>query len=107
MFGYMTHSDIDIEEEHYDITCKGTDMDTLLYSFMHEFLMAMTDDFICRDVRIIKFDRANWTIKARGFGEKFDLKKHEQGTEVKAITYSAMKIVETEEKAEIYLIVDI
>jgi len=40
-----------------------------------------------------------------------DLKKHKQGTEVKAITYSAMKIVEADESEDgqfhIYCIVDI
>lgn len=46
-------------------------------------------------------------FKAVGFGETFDLSKHPQGTEVKAITYSAMEITEREDFAEIYVIVDI
>ena len=40
-------------------------------------------------------------------GEKFSKAKHGQGTEIKAITYSAMKIIEQPEKGEIYVIVDI
>jgi SHS2 domain-containing protein len=46
-------------------------------------------------------------------GEKFDLSKHPQGTEVKAITYSAMQIHEkpaegtTPARVDVYVIVDI
>jgi SHS2 domain-containing protein len=46
-------------------------------------------------------------------GEKFDLSKHPQGTEVKAITYSAMQIHEkpaegnTPASVDVYVIVDI
>jgi SHS2 domain-containing protein len=46
-------------------------------------------------------------IKCSCFGEPFDLKKHPQGTEVKAITYSAMQIVQNPEKFEIFVIIDI
>jgi len=42
-----------------------------------------------------------------GLGETFELGKHPQGTEVKAITYSAMQILEKEEYSEIFVIVDI
>jgi SHS2 domain-containing protein len=41
------------------------------------------------------------------YGEEFDKAKHPQGTEIKAITYSAMKIIENPYKVEIYVIVDI
>lgn len=40
-------------------------------------------------------------------GETFDLNKHTQGTEVKAITYSNMQVHETPEKHEVYVILDI
>jgi SHS2 domain-containing protein len=40
-------------------------------------------------------------------GEKFDRQRHECGTEVKAITYSAMQIREKEGDAEVFVIVDI
>ena len=41
-------------------------------------------------------------------GEEFDLKKHGgYGTEVKAITYSAMRIEETKDQSNIWVIVDI
>ncbi|OLP81098.1 hypothetical protein AK812_SmicGene38402 [Symbiodinium microadriaticum] len=34
-----------------------------------------------------------FSIRARGYGEKMDLRKHEQGTEIKAITMHMMKIL--------------
>ena len=40
-------------------------------------------------------------------GDIFDRQKHESGTEVKAITYSAMQINETKDDAELFVIVDI
>ncbi|XP_036207157.1 protein archease isoform X3 [Myotis myotis] len=40
------------------------------------------------------------------WGEEFSLSKHPQGTEVKAITYSAMQVY-TEEKPEVFVIIDI
>jgi hypothetical protein len=40
-------------------------------------------------------------------GEKFDRQRHECGTEVKAITYSAMQIRQAEGDAEVFVIVDI
>ena len=40
-------------------------------------------------------------------GQKFDRAKHIQGTEVKAITYSAMQVIETEQQTDVYVIIDI
>jgi SHS2 domain-containing protein len=60
-------------------------------------------------VKILEFDRENWKIRARGYGEPFDLAKHPQGTEVKAITYSNMQVHEDPDtgKCEVFVIIDI
>merc|ERR1711918_81367 len=47
------------------------------------------------------------TVKAVLHGEIFDLRKHPQGTEIKAITYSAMKIEQVENRSDLYVIVDL
>jgi SHS2 domain-containing protein len=40
-------------------------------------------------------------------GERFDRARHECGTEVKAITYSAMQVRQSLGDAEVFVIVDI
>jgi len=46
-------------------------------------------------------------IHIHSHGETFDLEKHPQGTEIKAITYSNMQIHDNEGRVDIYVIVDI
>jgi SHS2 domain-containing protein len=72
---------------------------------------------VCRRIQLQKIDRENWKVKGVALGERFVDGVHEQGTEIKAITYSAMQIVEkgrggTEtpgggHDAELFVIVDI
>ena len=40
-------------------------------------------------------------------GEKFDPNKHEIGTEVKAITYSFIEIIEQENRVDIKIVFDL
>ena len=58
-------------------------------------------------MKIINFDRENFKIVAKGYGEKFDLSKHPQGTEVKAITYSNLQVHDNEGQHEVFVIIDI
>jgi SHS2 domain-containing protein len=58
-------------------------------------------------VRITSFDKVNFKIKAVGYGETFDIAKHPQGTEVKAITYSNLQVHDNPEKHEVFVILDI
>lgn len=58
-------------------------------------------------MKITSFDRENFHIRAIGYGETFNLDKHPQGTEVKAITYSNMQVHEKDGKHEVYVIIDI
>ncbi|EFN55786.1 hypothetical protein CHLNCDRAFT_14100, partial [Chlorella variabilis] len=110
MFNYMTPlKGIAIDPaltRRYE--AEGHDMQSLLFNFLDELLFSFsTEFFVPSQLRITSFDRQTWQIKAEGHGEKFDRQRHVCGTEVKAITYSAMQINETPEDAEVFVIVDI
>ncbi|XP_050529763.1 protein archease-like [Daktulosphaira vitifoliae] len=109
MFHYMTEEEYIEMKESYEIEASGHDMMTLLYNFLDELLFMFSAEpfYIARKVKILEFDRENFKIKAKGFGEEFTLGKHPQGTEVKAITFSNMQIHESEEKCEVFVILDI
>lgn len=110
MFGYMTEDIKTVDARYsYDIEASADDMQNLVFRYLDEWLYAFSAEpfFIAKCVKILSFDRETLTIKARGWGESFDLSKHPPGTEVKAITYSNMQIYDEENKHEIYVIIDI
>ncbi len=82
MFGYITELDKVTEDDSLDVTIEATghDLDSLLYALMDEFLFQFcTEYFVCRRVEITSFDRENWKITAKGFGETYDREKHVPG----------------------------
>ncbi|XP_033109661.1 protein archease-like isoform X2 [Anneissia japonica] len=109
MFGYMTEIDKVEIKQTQSIEAEGDDVLSLLFHFLDEFLFLFSADpfFIPRKVQIVEFDMKNFKIQAIGFGETFDLCKHPQGTEVKAITYSNMQVHEDRPTNDIYVIIDI
>ncbi|KAK3611917.1 hypothetical protein CHS0354_013984 [Potamilus streckersoni] len=110
MFGYMT-TDYDSVEmtDEMEVEAEGEDMMSLLFHFLDEWLFVFSADpfFIPRKVEITEFDNVNFKIKSKGYGETFDIQKHPQGTEVKAITYSNMQIYDNDEMHEVFVIIDI
>ncbi|XP_075146867.1 protein archease [Haematobia irritans] len=111
MFGYMTELEYVTVETCYQIDAKGDDVEGLLFHFLDEllFLFSAEPFLICRRLEITKFDLETFEIECRCYGEPFDLEKHPQGTEVKAITYSAMQVIQEPEKNnyEVFVIIDI
>lgn len=110
MFGYMTELEYVQMTSSHDIEAEGHDMLSLLFHFLDELLfMFCAEPFlVARKVKILEFDRENWKVRARSYGEEFDIAKHPQGTEVKAITYSNMQVHEEPNgKTELFVIVDI
>eukprot|EP01111_Echinosteliopsis_oligospora_P002772 TRINITY_DN1428_c0_g1_i3.p1 TRINITY_DN1428_c0_g1~~TRINITY_DN1428_c0_g1_i3.p1 ORF type:complete len:128 (+),score=23.76 TRINITY_DN1428_c0_g1_i3:165-548(+) len=108
MFNYMVEVDNVETTSERSIEIEGHDLDSLLYNYLDEWLFVFsTEYFVCKEVKITEFDREAFKIKCVGKGERLDKKKHQTGTEIKAITYSCMKIVEEQNKSDIWVIVDI
>lgn len=96
-FSYMTDLDRLGLGASVEVEGKGHDILDMLYHLLDEFLFSFGTNFImCRRVEVLEIDEVNFRVKARGFGEKFDLSKHPQGTEIKAITMHQMKILTPE-----------
>merc|ERR1712146_125787 len=119
------------------VVVEGHDLHSLLFNYLDEILSQFTvDQFVVSRCNIEGFVTNNdekkkqtastskerrqeqeqreeengdglFTVKAVLHGEIFDLRKHPQGTEIKAITYSAMKIEQLENRSDLYVIVDI
>jgi len=87
----------------------------ILTAFFRLYMFSAEPNFIPFKIEITEFrrsqneedDQSEVIISARGFGETFQLGKHPQGTEVKAITYSAMQIHESDGFSEVFVIIDI
>ncbi|KAH8045625.1 hypothetical protein JL722_14113 [Aureococcus anophagefferens] len=104
--------------EHLDHTADafevtGVDMHKFVFRFLDELLYRFAADGVACVRRRPTHPAArrdgsgHFVASVTTAGEKFDLAKHPQGTEVKAITYSAMQIHENDDKAELFVIVDI
>ncbi|XP_030320408.1 protein archease isoform X2 [Calypte anna] len=108
MFGYMTDTETVEPVDTVEVEAEGHDMLSLLFHFLDEWLykFSANEFFIPREVKVLYIDRMHFKIRSIGWGEEFSLPKHPQGTEVKAITYSAMQICE-DEKPEVFVIIDI
>ncbi|MFX0035259.1 MAG: archease [Candidatus Hermodarchaeota archaeon] len=92
------------------ITIVAEDKEALLFDFLSEFLYLFdVDDLLFNqiDIRPIKKIQNKYFLEAIVKGEKFNKDKHESGTEVKAITYSYMKIEEKKDKVKINIVFDI
>lgn len=93
-FSYMTELDTIDMVTSVEVEAKGHDMLDMLYHLLDEFLFHFGSTYvILRRVEILELDETNLRVRARGFGERFDLSKHPQGTEIKAITMHQMKIL--------------
>lgn len=108
MFGYMTDTETVEPLDTVEVEAEGHDMLSLLYNFLNEWLYKFSaeDFFVPREIKVLSIDRIGFKLRSIGWGEEFSLLKHPQGTEVKAITYSAMQIHE-DEKPEVFVIIDI
>lgn len=108
MFNYMTPLEAMQPLQARKYRAEGHDLESLLYAFLDELLFVFhIERLVCVDLTITRMDLEAFVIEAEGKGETFDRARHETGTEVKAITYSAMNIIQNVDDAEVFVIVDI
>jgi SHS2 domain-containing protein len=114
MFGYMTSlSRIQVDEEQSktvanEIVVKGHDLQSLTFAFLQEWLYIFHESgFVAKEVQLRSIDRESFKACSSARGEIVDWKRHTQGTEVKAVTYSNLQINEEEGRCDIWVIVDI
>ena len=91
----------------------GNDLDAFVFRFLDELLYRFSAEAAaCRTVAVTLAPRtvpdAPYAATVATTGERFDLAKHPQGTEVKAITYSNMQVhTAPDGRVDIFVIVDI
>ena len=118
MFGYQTRklSLVDINDEESaafgsHVRVEGHDRESLVYNFLQEWLCRFHESgFIPREVTVQSVDLENYTAVSSGKGERMRPEKHLQGTEVKAITYSNLQVIQDENngnRIDIWVILDI
>ncbi len=89
---------------------KAEDKEALLFDFLSEFLFIFdVEGLVFNEIEIKSITKINnhYELEAIVRGEEFDKKKHNVGTEVKAITYSFIKIDESTEGVKIKIVFDI
>lgn len=92
------------------IKIEAEDKEALLFDFLTEFLYlfdVMELIFNKIKIQLIKKRQEKLYLEAIAYGGKFDITKHEPGTEVKAITYSYMNIEEKKNGVKITIVFDI
>lgn len=86
---------------------KGHDLNSMVYNFLDEALYHFhARGFVMKQMKILEVNRAEWSVRALARGGIFT-DGCTKGTEVKAITYSNLRVEEGEDSADIYVIVDI
>jgi SHS2 domain-containing protein len=98
------------EKEKVYITCNALSLENLLINYLNEIL-AQKDlkemAFQRIEVKRIEEKQKKFFLNAECFGEPLDLVKHSPKTEVKAASYSELKIEEKKNEFMVQCIVDV
>ncbi len=92
------------------VKIKAEDKEALLFDFLSEFLYIFdVEGLIFNEINVEYIEKINkhYKLEVTMKGEKFNKKKHDIGTEVKAITYSFINIDESEDDVKINIVFDI
>ncbi|KAJ1452659.1 Archease domain-containing protein [Pelagophyceae sp. CCMP2097] len=111
-FDYVTDRSKIAEDESCAQTFQvsAADGPAFIFRFLDELLFRFSaDNIACATVKVdaLVCTEGSWSATVSSTGERFDLSKHPQGCEVKAITYSNMQIHQDKGRHDLFVIVDI
>jgi len=97
-YGVITNLEQITPNSSKNFTIESEDIQSLLYDFIDQLIFTFdTEYFISNSIEVTKLERVSdekYYLEVILQGEAFQIGKHEQKTEVKAMTYSFMKIGE-------------
>lgn len=110
MFSIMADPETVAHRESVPVHCRAPDPETLFVEFLNELLFQReTHDLLlsaCR-VKELRQEVEGWRLDAVAWGEPLDPGHHEIRTEVKAATYSALKVFRQDDQYVVQCIVDV
>lgn len=95
MFGVMVNLEKVEPKQEIEIKCEAANLEELFVEWLNKLLAeAGIENFIFSDFKIKEIKKADSIYKLSGLakGEELDPKKHEPKVEVKAATYSQLKV---------------
>ena len=110
VYEVMTDTSMVRPARRVDIDVEGDDVENLLYRWIEELLLYTdTEGLVFGMFRVCRIARENgrYRIVSSAWGEPFDPERHEERTEVKAMTYAQMEITRQEDCWRIQFVVDI
>lgn len=107
MFNYMTTLATVNRDPKCDdtLTVSATDESQLVFNLLSELIVKSNTVALC-NIRVVSLNEQKWTVTVQVEGEPY-CSRHDRGTEVKAMTYSALKVEKEIDKVHIWCIVDI
>lgn len=92
------------------IEIQAEDKEALLFDYLTEFLYLFdVEQLVFGEIKVSSITKkeTDYLLESEVKGEEFDRECHEIGTEVKAITYSFMRIEEKEDGVNIKVVFDV
>lgn len=88
------------------IKTKGKDLESLLYSFLEEFLFFLdSEEFFASEIREIKINQKKMEIEAEVWGD--DARNYKRHLDIKAVTYNEMFVKKEKGKWVSQVVLDV
>ena len=110
MFDVMTDVERVGSEVEDNVEVVAEDECALLYSWLEALLVKFeVDKMVYSKFKVLSLNRTSdgFRLKAKIWGEKFNVEKHVQKVGVKAVTYHRMEIIKEPNKVTLKFILDI